>query len=209
MCTETYHYTNNRLLQSSVNNAYTFRWTFLISLVFCFPVDQQCVCGNSADFSDWKIILVLSYNFIWILSWTAVSKTHTAKHVWANSAAVNPVSALCQDWAGGAKQNKEDGRRERKKGLGHGKQWEEREKNDGDTVEREGERNPGRGIKVERRIEGGEGGREQQRGWRLGWMELSGDWVNIFGRGNEVSELWLQRGWKRKREGEQHVFLIF
>lgn len=208
MCTETYHYTNNRLLQSSVNNAYTFRWTFLISLVFCFPVDQQCVCGNSADFSDWKIIQVLSYNFIWVLSWTAVSKTQ--RNTFEQTLLLLTQCRPCvRTELGVQSKTRKTGGGKEKKGLGHGKQWEEREKNDGDTVEREGERNPGRGIKVERRIEGGEGGREQQRGWRLGWMELSGDWVNIFGRGNEVSELWLQRGWKRKREGEQHVFLIF
>ena len=63
------------------------------------------------------------------------------------------MSAWCQDRGGGGKQDeKEKQMRRKKKQLRHQKQILQRE------------RNPGRGIKAERRIGGEEGAREQQRG---------------------------------------------
>ncbi len=109
------------------------------------------------------------------------------------------VAGKASKWGGG-----------KEKRLWNEKQLAERDKMTEIQERREGERNPRGGIKVERRMEGGGGGREWQRGWSLGWMELSGDWVNIFERKmRSVNCDCRETEREREREREQHVYLIF
>lgn len=94
---------------------------------------------------------------------------------------VSRVSGL--SWGG--KQAKQGSEEEQKRG------WDNSERNHGDTVERG--RNPGRGIKAETHIEGGEVGRERQRELKVGMNGAQRRLRKHIWRGNEVGEMWLQR----------------